>query len=280
MKRSLINVLACSCLLAFGIFTPIAGVHAASDGTGGSYGMSSGPSQSDKDAIAKEEKAVQDAYEQGRDANTATKQPELDPLKASPADIMALAIQLNSLKNEFLAYKEQSAQDKQESPDLDPAGGPGLPVHCKMVDAAAESASDQAVADGKARPADSQGCGACYTAAETNIDRSRVAFERLRIVASDTKKMASLGISVMQGAGQAAGGLSALAANDEIQKVNVSLAQFNISYDAKYGELLGQLKTRLDAFEVCETKFFNNPDWYNRFGFIYYQFMSDKYKRS
>ena len=282
MKYHLMSAFALSCLFAFGTFTA-AGVAQTADDDG-SYGLSdtlpSGPSDADQQALAKEQKAVQDAYEQGRDANTLTKQPDLDPGKASPGDIMQLAIQLNSLKNQFLAYQEQAKADKQESPDLDPAGGPGLPVHCKVVDAAIQGKSDQAVANGQARPADSGSCDACYTAAEVNIDRSRVALERLRIVGADTKKMANLGISVLQGAGQAGGGPAALEANAQIQKVNASLADFNVTYDAKYDELMQGLKKRLDAFEVCETKYFNNPDWYNRFGFIYYQFMADKYKRS
>jgi hypothetical protein len=51
------------------------------------------------------------------------------------------------------------------------------------------------------------------------------------------------------------------------------------AYSDKIRQPARRPEERLDGFSVCEAKYFNNSDWYDRFGFIYYQFMADKYKR-
>jgi hypothetical protein len=44
--------------------------------------------------------------------------------------------------------------------------------------------------------------------------------------------------------------------------------------------MLPNLRGALDALGKCEEKYFNEPDWYDRYGFMYYTFMADRYKRS
>lgn len=50
--------------------------------------------------------------------------------------------------------------------------------------------------------------------------------------------------------------------------------------DAKYEELVEELRGSLDQIAACEEEVYGEKDWYNRFGFIYYQFMADRYRRS
>jgi hypothetical protein len=38
------------------------------------------------------------------------------------------------------------------------------------------------------------------------------------------------------------------------------------------------MQTSLQALGKCEEEFFKERDWYNRFGYIYYSFMADRYK--
>ena len=47
----------------------------------------------------------------------------------------------------------------------------------------------------------------------------------------------------------------------------------------KYAELIGKLKKSMVQMGVCEDKF-GVEDWYDRFGYVYYEFMADKYKRA
>jgi hypothetical protein len=275
------------CLLAIAMFSGASCRVALADANYG-IGPRSPPDAQDVAAAAAQreaEKAVQDATQQARDANILTKQPELDPGKSKPGDMTALVLQIQALTHEFAAYDAIARQDKQSTPQLNANGGPGLPVHCKTLDQQAELAAAAAAAagktDAKTPPIDpgANQCVACYTNAEMELNKSRVAFERLRILAAETTKMVSLGESVLTGAGQTGGVITATMAANKIREVDNAMAGFNVAYSDKYDSLLSGLKKRLDGFSVCEAKYFNNPDWYNRFGFIYYQFMADKYKR-
>ena len=51
------------------------------------------------------------------------------------------------------------------------------------------------------------------------------------------------------------------------------------TYDRKYEEMMKSLKGVLDRWDACEGQY-GERDWYARFGFLYYQFMRDKYKRN
>src|SRR3546814_6554130 len=50
-------------------------------------------------------------------------------------------------------------------------------------------------------------------------------------------------------------------------------------YDHKYTQLMEALHGQMVDMGTCEAKY-GVEDWYDRFGFIYYEFMADKYKRA
>jgi hypothetical protein len=54
---------------------------------------------------------------------------------------------------------------------------------------------------------------------------------------------------------------------------------FKQTYDNKYRDLMGSLQRALMAIDGCERQY-GMTDWYQRFGFIYFEFMKDKYKRT
>ena len=54
---------------------------------------------------------------------------------------------------------------------------------------------------------------------------------------------------------------------------------FYKSYDNKYKEFDVKLNSILHEIDRCEEKL-GFEDWYSKIGFIYYNFMSDKYKRN
>jgi hypothetical protein len=37
---------------------------------------------------------------------------------------------------------------------------------------------------------------------------------------------------------------------------------------------------RYGLLAACEERFFDTADWYDRYGFIYYAFMANRYKRA
>lgn len=150
-----------------------------------------------------------------------------------------------------------SPDDDQYEPDYDPPGTPELPSLCK----------------------DSQKCEDCFKQPYADLQNTRFRFDKLRRINRATKNMLRDAISFGDAAASAAGGLAGLAWNTEKTKIRASEASFNNSYDAKYEELLATLKNNLLGIAACEEKIFNNPSWYDRFGFMYLNFMAEAYRR-
>jgi hypothetical protein len=52
------------------------------------------------------------------------------------------------------------------------------------------------------------------------------------------------------------------------------------AYDNKYAQLMAHLKQELEAIAKCEEQVYGEKDWYQRYGFMYYEFMSGRYQRA
>lgn len=148
-------------------------------------------------------------------------------------------------------------EDDQYEPEYDPAGMPEIPASCK----------------------DNSQCEECFTKPYTDLNNLRFRFEKLRKINRSTKNMLRDYIAFGDGAANLAGGVVPLAWAQEKEKIRQSEKNFNASYDAKYAELLGTLKANLQAIAACEEKVFGEQGWYERYGFMYYQFMAATYRR-
>jgi hypothetical protein len=141
--------------------------------------------------------------------------------------------------------------------DLGDAGAPAVPTSC----------------------ADSEECGECFTGAQRRLDGMRINLERLRCVYTAAADFTRASIAF----GDTTSGIHAVTGLQwQTQKRGIEEAFNNLkrTYDTKYNQMLPNLRGALEAIGECEARHFNNRDWYNRFGFIYYTFMSDRYKRS
>lgn len=147
--------------------------------------------------------------------------------------------------------EDDEAYDPQEPP-----GGPKLPSTCK----------------------DNDECAECFEKPYGDLQSVRVRFEKLRILYQSTKK--ELGDAIAFGdAASNVHGISAMAWIREKEKIRVSEKRFEEAYDDKYEELLGVLEEALKGIAACEESVFGEEAWYDRFGFIYHQFMADRYRR-
>lgn len=99
-------------------------------------------------------------------------------------------------------------------------------------------------------------CQPCYEQGVRRLTHVRVTFEQLRAIYQSTNDMAAKSGSASE-----------------------DMTKLGRSYDEKYTGLLGTLRSALDQMAACERERFNNPDWYNRFGSVYYTFMEDRYRR-
>jgi hypothetical protein len=153
------------------------------------------------------------------------------------------------------SWEHLNEEDGQYDPDYTPDGSPEVPISC-----------------------DTEACQQCYATAIGRLNFVRVTFEQLRAIYQATTNMADKAMSF----GDNASGIHALSGLSwqySKRGIEAELAKLGKTYDEKYRGLLGTLRSSLDQMATCERDHFNNPDWYNRFGFIYYTFMEDRYRR-
>ena len=101
--------------------------------------------------------------------------------------------------------------------------------------------------------------------------------EKVRAIYDYTHRFTSEGLDFMNGAAAAGGGIAQMGAAAETKKVNGALDEFDATVRSKNKELLGELQKGLQKMAVCEADYFDNDDWYMRYGEVYFQFMQARY---
>lgn len=122
----------------------------------------------------------------------------------------------------------------------------------------------------------SPNCAECYSRAYREVNFTRNTLERLRTIVARTlnyiRNAEGLGDSVSGIHGVS--GLSWQYAKADVEK---GKADFIRTSQAKYEALVANMRRALDMVAQCERDNFHNPDWYNRYGFMYYNFVKDAY---
>lgn len=126
--------------------------------------------------------------------------------------------------------------------------------------------------------ADNAGCGECYEKAVGELNFIRRQLGRLRCIYNNTKNFNESALAF----GDNMSGIHAvtgIAWQSERGGIVEEFNHFKQTYDRKYTDMMGSLQRALQSISVCEAKY-GLPDWYQRFGFMYFEFMKDKYKRT
>lgn len=151
-----------------------------------------------------------------------------------------------------------------------------------VLDPADRTYEPRAAPDGQPRvPSACEGnpsCKACYLAAQEKLTDSRLRLEKLRTLYAATYKDAKAQIAFADGA-SAVHGISAMAWQKHKMGVTKALKGLDQAYENKYPELLASLLAALREVEKCEEELMKVPNWYDRYGFIYYEFMKSAYKK-
>ncbi len=122
------------------------------------------------------------------------------------------------------------------------------------------------------------GC-ACLEKEYDNLNNRRLNLERLRVIYAHAMKKINAGIAFGDNV-SGVHGVSGLAwQSQKMIILTKSIPTLNKAYDDKYAEMIHALEENLRAIENCEAML-GYDNWYNHAGFIYYQFMADKYKRN
>ncbi|MGB3142830.1 MAG: hypothetical protein WBB24_01875 [Maribacter sp.] len=119
----------------------------------------------------------------------------------------------------------------------------------------------------------------CLDRAYIELDKRRLNLERLRIIYSHSMKKIKAGIAFGDNV-SGVHGVSGLAwQSQKMIILKESIPTLNKAYDDKYAEMIQALEENLLEIDRCE-RLLGYENWYNHAGFIYYQFMADKYKRN
>ncbi len=121
-------------------------------------------------------------------------------------------------------------------------------------------------------------CQMCYRDAVKKMDFYRKQLGRMSCIYKNTTSFSGSAISF----GDSYSGFHGMSgAAWQVQKGSIrqSLTKLKVTYDSKYSEFIKGLGTSLREFDACETQF-GGADWYQKNGFIYFEFMQEKYKRN
>lgn len=121
-------------------------------------------------------------------------------------------------------------------------------------------------------------CGNCFKGAREVFNQNRYTFERLKTIYTCTKTFTDRAIAFGDNV-SGVHGVSGLAWQSEKRKIEKSVKDMQTAYDNKYRELLEDQKNALMMLNDCEAQH-GIPDWYDRFGYMYYEFTALNYRRA
>lgn len=125
---------------------------------------------------------------------------------------------------------------------------------------------------------DDASCSACYSDARSEFNAVRGTFEQLRVIYQCSMDDINSAIAFGDSA-SGVHGVSGLAWQAQKARITNSVNGLKNAYDNKYDELRGRLHSSMIEIASCEAQY-GEPDWYDRFGYVYFEFLTDKYKRS
>jgi hypothetical protein len=125
--------------------------------------------------------------------------------------------------------------------------------------------------------AESDECRECYEEAVRKIDFNRYYIERARCITAANVKMANSAVAF----GDSASGIHAVAGLSwQLQgkpQIEEAVAKLKQTYTTKAAQYLGNLQGALQELGQCEAQHYGETDWYQRYGWIYHNFMKAKY---
>ncbi|WP_036385315.1 hypothetical protein [Muricauda sp. MAR_2010_75] len=125
-----------------------------------------------------------------------------------------------------------------------------------------------------------QGCASCFLEARKKFNNMRYQFEKLATIYKCTKDFSNAAISFGDDvSGFTPSGVGGMAWQTQRRNIEKSVTELEQAYDNKYAEFLQSLADAMMELNICEAKY-GVEDWYDRFGYMYFEFMKDKYQRN
>jgi len=136
---------------------------------------------------------------------------------------------------------------------IDPRGMPGIPSICF----------------------ENEDCDRCFDSAMKEFTNMRIYFAQLGLIGAETRTFYKSAVAF----GNSVSGIHGVAGIGwQAEKINIdrTYQTFKKNYISKYNELCDRLHTAMLDLNKCETQYGLN-DWYNRFGYMFYEFMKAQY---
>jgi len=102
---------------------------------------------------------------------------------------------------------------------------------------------------------------------------------KMALLSTKSSRLPSQSRSARNYAASGVHGVAGLGWQPERAKIEQSVRDFNKAYNAKHEELAGLLQVALKDIGQCEARHFKVADWYDRYGFMHYTFMVDRYRQ-
>lgn len=126
--------------------------------------------------------------------------------------------------------------------------------------------------------AENSACEECYADAVRRIDFNRFYIERARCITAAHVKMAKSATAF----GDSTSGIHGVAGLSwQLQgkpQIEQAVKDLKNTYTRKAGEYLSGLESSLKKLGQCEAEHFGERDWYQRYGWVYLNFMKSKYQ--
>jgi len=123
-----------------------------------------------------------------------------------------------------------------------------------------------------------EGCSACYEKAVTRLNHVRKTLARMACLRINTKTYVESAIAFGDDVSGIHGAMGLIWQTEKIG-IKKSYEKFKKTYDKKYLEMMESLDIGLKDINMCEAQF-GLKDWYQKAGFIYFEMMKEKYKRT
>lgn len=121
-------------------------------------------------------------------------------------------------------------------------------------------------------------CSDCYEKAVNRLNHVRKTLARMSCIRMNTKTYVESAIAFGDNVSGIHGAMG-IAWQNERKGIKESFEKLKKTYDKKYIEMMESLQTGLKEISECEAQF-GMKDWYQKAGFIYFEMMKEKYKRT
>jgi hypothetical protein len=125
---------------------------------------------------------------------------------------------------------------------------------------------------------DSSNCAGCFANSRRDFNETRYKLEKLAGIYKCAKTYSNAAIAL----GDNTSGIHAVTGivwQQERAKIMKDVQKMESEYDKTYSFLMQALRDNMRELNLCEEQY-GVEDWFDRFGFMYFEFMQEKYRRT